>query len=41
MEVFLEGAVVAGMPWMLPGGSDNLLKIKITSEILLVPLYVV
>ena len=28
MEVFLNGAGVAGTPWMLPGGSDILLKKK-------------
>jgi hypothetical protein len=28
MEVFLDGAGVAGTPWMLPGGSDILLEIK-------------
>ena len=28
MEVFRDGAGVAGTPWMLPGGSDILLEIK-------------
>ena len=27
MEVFLAGAGVEGIPWMLPGGSDTLLQI--------------